>query len=97
LILLDLNLPRKDGRQVLAEIKADESLKTIPVAVLTASPAERDVLMSYHLKANCYLIKPVDVAQLLEVVRSIESFWFMVVTLPALVEPRRAASAIPCE
>jgi CheY-like chemotaxis protein len=97
LILLDLNLPRKDGRQVLAEIKADESLKTIPVAVLTASPAERDILISYQLNANCYIIKPVDVAQLLEVVRSIESFWFMVVTLPAPVEPSRAASAIPCE
>jgi two-component system, chemotaxis family, response regulator Rcp1 len=97
LILLDLDLPRKDGRQVLAEIRADQSLKTIPVAVLTASRAERDMLMSYQLNANCYIIKPVDVGQLREVVRSIESFWFMVVTLPAGVEHGHDASAVLCE
>jgi two-component system, chemotaxis family, response regulator Rcp1 len=97
LILLDLGLPRKDGRQVLAEIRADESLKTIPVAVLTASCAEWDMLRSYQLNANCYIAKPVDAERLLEVVRSIESFWFMVVTLPAAVEQGHSALALPCE
>ena len=82
LIMLDLNLPRKDGREVLAEIKADEHLKTIPVVVLTTSHAEQDILRSYQLNANCYINKPVDFNQFLEVVRSIESFWLYVVTLP---------------
>jgi CheY-like chemotaxis protein len=82
LIMLDLNLPRKDGREVLAEIKADESLKTIPVVVLTTSRADQDVLRSYQLNANCYINKPVDFNQFLEVVRSIEAFWLYVVTLP---------------
>jgi two-component system, chemotaxis family, response regulator Rcp1 len=82
LILLDLNLPRKDGREVLAEIKADEHLKNIPVVVLTTSRAEQDVLRSYQLSANCYIAKPVDFNQFLEVVRSIETFWLFVVTLP---------------
>jgi CheY-like chemotaxis protein len=81
-ILLDLNLPRKDGRQVLAEIKADDGLKSIPVVVLTTSRAEQDVLRAYQLKANCYITKPVDFDQFLEVVRAIESFWLCVVTLP---------------
>ena len=81
-ILLDLNLPRKDGRQVLAEIKADDALKSIPVVVLTTSRAEQDVLRAYQLNANCYITKPVDFEQFLEVVRAIESFWLCVVTLP---------------
>src|ERR1700690_616916 len=81
LILLDLKLPRKDGRQVLAEIKADENLKTIPVVVLTASPEEQDMLRAYQLHANCYITKPVDFDQFNQVVRSIESFWFVVVVL----------------
>ena len=97
LILLDLGLPRKDGREVLAEIRADESLKTIPVAVLTASSATRDMVMSYQLNANCYIAKPVDAERLLEVVRSIESFWFMVVTLPPKVELGNTAPVRLCE
>ncbi len=82
LIMLDLNLPRKDGREVLAELKADENLQTIPVVVLTTSRAEQDVLRAYQLHANCYITKPVDFQQFLNVVRSIESFWLFVVTLP---------------
>lgn len=82
LILLDLNLPRKDGREVLAELKADESFKTIPVVVLTTSSAEQDVLRAYQLHANCYITKPVNFQQFLNVVRSIESFWLFVVALP---------------
>ena len=82
LIMLDLNLPRKDGREVLAEVKADQSLSTIPVVVLTTSRAEQDILRSYQLNANCYITKPVDFNQFLEVVRTIESFWLFVVTLP---------------
>ncbi len=83
LILLDLNLPRKDGRQVLAEVKSDPELSSIPVVVLTSSSAEQDVLKSYDLHANCYICKPVDFAGLMEVVRSIEKFWVTVVRLPA--------------
>ncbi|MGD0815955.1 MAG: response regulator [Verrucomicrobiota bacterium] len=82
LILLDLNLPRKDGREVLAEIKSDDHLKTIPVVVLTTSRAEQDVLQAYKHHANCYVTKPVDFEQFLHVVQSIESFWLMLVTLP---------------
>jgi CheY-like chemotaxis protein len=82
LIMLDLNLPRKDGREVLAELKADANLKMIPVVVLTTSRAEEDVLRAYQLHANCYITKPVDFQQFLSVVRSIESFWLFVVTLP---------------
>ncbi len=82
LILLDLNLPRKDGREVLAEIKSDEALKRIPVVILTTSRSEEDVLRSYGLHANCYITKPVDFPQFADVVRSIEHFWFSVVTLP---------------
>ena len=82
LIMLDLNLPRKDGREVLAEIKADEDLRLIPVVVLTTSRAEQDVLRAYQLNANCYITKPVDFEQFLDAVRSIESFWLCVVTLP---------------
>jgi CheY-like chemotaxis protein len=82
LIMLDLNLPRKDGREVLAEIKNDESLKIIPIIVLTTSRSDKDILQSYRLNANCYITKPVDFRQFMEVVRSIEKFWLSVVTLP---------------
>jgi len=82
LILLDLNLPRMDGREVLAEIKSDPDLKTIPVVVLTTSRAEQDVLHSYELQANCYVTKPVDLEQFITVVKSIEDFWLTIVTLP---------------
>jgi len=82
LILLDLNLPRKDGRQVLAEIKSDESLKRIPVVVLTTSNDEIDILKSYGLGANCYVTKPVDLNQFIKVVKSIEEFWLTIVRLP---------------
>lgn len=81
-ILLDLNLPRKDGREVLAAIKADASLRTIPVVILTSSEAERDIARAYELNANCYITKPVDLDQFITVVRSIEDFWFTVVKLP---------------
>jgi len=83
LILLDLNLPRKDGRQVLKEIKAEPSLRHIPIVVLTTSKGEEDVLRAYELHANCYVKKPVDFNRFMEVVKSIESFWLTVVTLPA--------------
>jgi two-component system, chemotaxis family, response regulator Rcp1 len=82
LILLDLNLPRKDGREVLATLKADPSLKHIPVVVLTTSSAEVDILKSYQLHANCYITKPVDLEQFVNVVRSIDEFWLTVVKLP---------------
>jgi two-component system, chemotaxis family, response regulator Rcp1 len=83
LILLDLNLPRKDGREVLAEIKSDETLKRIPVVVLTTSQAEEDILRAYHLNANCYISKPVDLDQFLKVVKTIEDFWLTIVKLPS--------------
>ena len=82
LILLDLNLPRKDGRQVLQEIKGDESLKHIPVIVLTTSRNEADVLRAYNLHANCYISKPVDFNRFMEVIKSIEDFWLTIVKLP---------------
>ena len=82
LILLDLNLPKKDGRQVLAEIKEDEDLKRIPVVVLTTSKAEEDVVRSYDLHANCYIAKPVDLEQFIAVVKAIEGFWLTIVRLP---------------
>jgi two-component system, chemotaxis family, response regulator Rcp1 len=82
LILLDLNLPRKDGREVLAEIKADDYLKRIPVVILTTSKAEEDVIKSYNLHANCYITKPIDLNQFLDVVRAIEDFWLSIVVLP---------------
>ena len=82
LILLDLNLPRKDGREVLAEIKADEKLKRIPVVVLTTSEAEEDILKVYNLNANCYITKPVDLEQFIKVVKTIEDFWLTIVKLP---------------
>ena len=83
LILLDLNLPRKNGREVLAEIKDDPGLKSIPIVVLTTSQAEQDVLRSYQLHANCYISKPVGLENFIEVVRSIEAFWLNTVRLPA--------------
>ncbi len=83
LILLDLNLPRKDGREVLAEIKADEKLKRIPVVILTTSQAEEDIVKAYNLNANCYISKPVDLHQFLKVVRCIEDFWLTIVKLPS--------------
>ena len=82
LVLLDLNLPKKDGREVLAEVKADPALKRIPVVVLTTSQAETDILRVYDLYANCYITKPVDLDQFLKVVRSIEGFWLEIVKLP---------------
>jgi CheY-like chemotaxis protein len=83
LILLDLNLPKKDGREVLAEIKTDPTLRRIPVVVLTTSSAEEDILKTYDLHANCYITKPVDLEQFLRVVKSIEHFWVSVVRLPS--------------
>ena len=82
IILLDLNLPKKDGREVLSEIKNDENLKRIPVVILTTSKAEEDVLRSYQLHANCYVTKPVDLEKFIGVVESIDKFWLTVVTLP---------------
>ena len=82
-ILLDLNLPKKDGREVLAEIKQEQSLRQIPVVILTTSKAEEDILRSYSLHANCYITKPVDLEQFITVVRSIEDFWFSIVRLPS--------------
>jgi CheY-like chemotaxis protein len=82
LIILDLNLPRKDGREVLAEIKGDDDLKRIPVVVLTVSKAEEDILKSYDLHANCFISKPIDMTQFVKVVRSVEEFWFSIVKLP---------------
>jgi chemotaxis family two-component system response regulator Rcp1 len=82
IILLDLNLPKKDGREVLAQIKKDSELKQIPVVVLTTSEAEEDVLKSYELHANCYVTKPVDLEKFTHVVQSIDRFWLTVVTLP---------------
>jgi two-component system, chemotaxis family, response regulator Rcp1 len=91
LILLDLNLPRKDGKEVLAEIKADQDLKTIPVLVLSTSRAEKDILQAYRLNANCYLQKPIDFTRFLEVIRAVENFWLNVVTLPPKIKRDYAA------
>ncbi|SEM64312.1 MULTISPECIES: response regulator [Stigmatella] len=85
LILLDLNLPKKDGREVLEEIKKDAVLRRIPVVVLTTSKAEEDILRTYDLHANCYINKPVDLEQFISVVRSIDDFWLSVVRLPSKV------------
>lgn len=82
LILLDLNMPKKDGREVLLDIKKDKDLKKIPVVVLTTSQAEEDILKVYDLNANCYVSKPVDLAQFIDVVKSIEDFWLSIVKLP---------------
>ena len=90
IILLDLNLPKKDGREVLQEVKSDDKLKRIPVVILTTSKAEEDVLKSYNLHANCYVTKPVDLEQFIRVVKSIDTFWLTVVTLPNGDYPHRA-------
>jgi len=82
LILLDLNLPRKDGRQVLNEVKQHEVLKNIPIVVLTTSSAEQDILRSYNLHANCYITKPIDLVQFVRVVKSIQDFWLVIAKLP---------------
>ena len=82
LIILDLNLPKKDGREVLAEIKTDDDLKRIPVVILTISKAEEDILKSYNLHANCFITKPLDLDQFMKVVKSIEDFWLTIVKLP---------------
>jgi CheY-like chemotaxis protein len=82
LILLDLNLPKKDGREVLEEIKEDPALQSIPVVILTTSASEEDVVKSYRLHANCYISKPVDLEGFLKVVKSIDSFWLSIVKLP---------------
>jgi chemotaxis family two-component system response regulator Rcp1 len=82
IILLDLNLPRKDGRELLAEIKMDPNLRRIPVVILTTSKSEEDILMSYDLHANCFITKPVDLDQFIKVIKSVEEFWFTIVRLP---------------
>ena len=82
LVLLDLNLPRKDGREVLAEVKTDDNLKRIPVVILTISATEDDIMRSYNLHANCYITKPIDLDQFMKVVKSIETFWLTIVKLP---------------
>jgi len=82
LILLDLNLPRKNGREVLAEVKSDEKLKRIPVVIMTVSDDEKDILISYNSHANCYIKKPLDFDQFNQVVQAIENFWFTIVCLP---------------
>ena len=89
IILLDLNLPKKDGREVLAEIKADSNLKHIPVVVLTTSSAEQDIFRSYDLHANCYVTKPVDLDQFIKVMKMIEDFWLTIVKLPRSEEDDR--------
>ncbi|MFQ5862654.1 MAG: response regulator [Candidatus Brocadiales bacterium] len=84
IILLDLNMPRKDGRDVLGEIKANEDLKRIPVLVLTVSKAEEDILKAYNLQANCYITKPVELDEFMEVVKYIENFWLCIAKLPVV-------------
>lgn len=86
IILLDLNLPRKDGREVLAEIKSSDTLRHIPVVILTTSDDEQDILKSYNLHANCYITKPVDLNRFIQIVKSIEDFWFSIVKLPNKLE-----------
>ena len=83
IVLLDLNLPKKDGRQVLTEVKADPELRRIPVVILTTSKAEEDIIKTYDLHANCFITKPVDFDQFVKVVQSIEQFWLFIVTLPS--------------
>lgn len=83
IVLLDLNLPGKDGREVLAEIRDDPELETIPIAVLTTSDADEDILQAYKLKANCYITKPVDFDQFVKIVHQIKAFWFTIVSLPS--------------
>jgi two-component system response regulator len=87
LILLDLNLPRKDGREVLQNIKSDDNLKLIPVVVLTTSDTDEDILKSYNLGANCYVSKPLGIEEFIKIIRSIEDFWFTIVKLPPRNSP----------
>jgi CheY-like chemotaxis protein len=82
LVLLDLNLPKKDGQEVLAEIKSDDNLKCIPVVILTTSKSEEDISKSYNLHASCYITKPIDLRRFIEAVQAIEEFWFTIVKLP---------------
>ncbi|MDI1308427.1 MAG: response regulator [Methylotenera sp.] len=82
-VLLDLNLPKKDGRQVLEAIKSDPALKRIPVVIITSSEAEQDIMRTYDLHANCYVAKPVDLDQFIKVIQSIENFWLTIVKLPS--------------
>ena len=96
MILLDLNLPKKNGREVLAEIKMDPGLKHIPVVILTSSQAETDIIATYKLHANCYITKPVDFDQFMNVVKSIEDFWFTVVRLPPK-ETRSSGPRVPTD
>ena len=84
LIILDLNLPKKNGQEVLAEIKSDDSLRSIPVIILTISKAEEDIIRSYNLHANCFIVKPIDLNKFFDVVKSIEDFWLSLVKLPKL-------------
>ena len=93
LILLDLNLPKRDGREILADIKADGRFAAIPVVVLTTSRTEEDVLRSYGLHANCYVVKPIDLDQFIKVVKSIESFWLCIVQLPPAMESAAGRAA----
>ncbi len=87
LVLLDLNLPRKNGREVLAEVKASPQLKQIPVLVMTSSKADEDIQSAYSLNANCYITKPADLSEYVNIVRAIEDFWFFTATLPEPAEP----------
>lgn len=94
LILLDLNLPRKNGREVLAEVKSSAGLRQIPVLVMTSSHADQDIADAYSLNANCYITKPFDLNEYLEVVRAIESFWFLTATLPDGMAPVTRAETL---
>ena len=92
LVLLDLNLPRKSGREVLCEVKEDPRLRTIPVVILTTSQADEDILRAYNCNANCYISKPVDLDQFITVVRSIEDFWLTIVKLPSRKDEEQQAA-----
>ena len=94
LVLLDLNLPKKNGREVLAEIKSSPNLKQIPVLVMTSSRADEDVMQAYTLNANCYITKPIDLNEYLSVVRAIEDFWFMTATLPDALHACQASTGL---
>ncbi len=87
LMILDLNMPKKDGREVLKEVKEDPVLRSIPIVVLTISQAEEDIIFSYNYHVNCYIRKPLDLNKFIEVVKSIESFWLTIVTLPPKFQP----------
>jgi chemotaxis family two-component system response regulator Rcp1 len=94
LVLLDLNLPKKNGREVLAEVKSSPTLKQIPVLVMTSSRADEDVMQAYTLNANCYITKPIDLNEYLAVVQAIEDFWFMTATLPDTLHPSPTAAGL---